>query len=65
MYFKPFHLLILKLRESKITRERFIYEWGLCQWAQERKNRFDRYFKPFIGEVIGNIYDNPELLEAK
>jgi len=29
------------------------------------RNRFDKYFKPFVGEVIGNIHDNPELLEAK
>jgi len=36
MKFKPFKLLILMLRENEITRESFIYEWGLCQWAQRK-----------------------------
>jgi hypothetical protein len=36
MKFEPFYSLILMLREKIITRESFIYEWGLCQWAQRK-----------------------------
>ena len=36
MYFEPFHVLILKLSNGEIIRERFIFEWAACQWAQMR-----------------------------
>jgi len=36
MKYEPFYLLILMLRENKITRESFIYEWTQCQWAQRK-----------------------------
>lgn len=31
---------------------------------RKEHHRLDRHFMRYIGEVIGNIYDNPELLEV-
>jgi len=36
MKYESFYSLIIKLRENEITRERFIYEWGLYQGAQRK-----------------------------
>ena len=32
---------------------------------RREEHDFDKYFYRFIGEIIGNIYENPELLEVK
>lgn len=39
--------------------------WGVKNLVRNEMHPLDKHFKRFIGTVIGNIHDNPELLEVK
>jgi len=36
--------------------------WGAKNLIRNEMHALDKYFKRYIGEVIGNIYENPNLL---
>lgn len=37
--------------------------WGAKNLKRNEIHAMDKYFKRYISEIIGNIYDNPELLQ--
>lgn len=37
--------------------------WAVKNLKRNEFHRLDIHFNRYIGEIIGNIYDNPELLE--